>query len=126
VGATLNVPIWDGLQKRSRVQKSKLALKKVDYQIENFNQAVGFEYSSARTNLQNNLASFETSKKNREIATEIVRATKLKYDNGVGSSLEVVDAESSLKEAETNYFNALYQTIVAKIDVDKSLGNISY
>jgi outer membrane protein len=126
IGASLSIPIWDGLQKHSRVQQSKLSLQKVDNQIINLQQAINLDYESSKTNLENNLASLETSKKNRDIATEIVRASRLKYDNGVGSSLEVIDAESSLKEAETNYFSALYETIVSKIEVDKALGNINY
>jgi len=126
VGARLSVPIWDGLQKNSKIQQSKLELEKVNNQVNNLEQAVSLEFSSSKTKLQNNLEMLETSKRNREIATEIVRASKLKFDNGVGSSLEVIDAESSLKEAETNYFSALYETIVAKIEVDKALGNISF
>lgn len=126
IGARLSVPIWDGWQRESKIQQSKLALLKVDNQVENMKQAISLEYTSSKIRLENNLASLETSKKNRTIANEIVRASKLKYDNGVGSSLEVVDAESSLKEAETNYFTALYETIVSKIEVDKSLGNITY
>lgn len=126
VGARLNVPIWDGLQKHSKIQQSKLELEKVNNQVDNLQQAISLEFTSSKTKLQNNLEMLETSKKNREIATEIVRASKLKFDNGVGSSLEVIDAESSLKEAETNYFSALYETIVSKIEVDKALGNISF
>jgi outer membrane protein len=126
VGAQLNVPIWDGLQKRSRVQQSKLGLEKSTLQLTNFEQLATNDYAAARTSLENQLAVLETSKRNREIAGEIVRATKLKYDNGVGSSLEVVQAETSLKNAETEYFNALYQIIVQKLEVDRALGNITY
>jgi outer membrane protein len=50
----------------------------------------------------------------------------VKYDNGIGSSLEVVDAESSLREADANYLNTLYETIIARIDLDKASGNLNY
>ena len=126
IGAKLSVPIWDGLQKNSRVQQAKMALQKVDNTLANLQQAIGLEYASAKINLQNSIAELETNRKNREIAKEIVRASKIKYDNGIGSSQEVVDSETTLKEAETNYFNVLYQTIVSKIDLDKSLGNLNY
>ena len=92
--------------------------------MENLKQGIGLEYVSAKTKLQNNLSSLQNSKKSREIATEIVRVSKIKYDNGVGSSLEVTNAETLLKEAETNYFTSLYNTIISKLDVDKALGNI--
>lgn len=126
IGAKLSLPIWDGLQKNARVQQSKLALKKVDNSLLNLEQSINLDYYSAKTNLQNNIDLLQTSRINRDIANEIVRASKIKYDNGVGSSLEVVDSESSLKEAETNYYSALYEAIVAKIDLDKALGNLNY
>ncbi len=124
IGIKLSVPIWDGLQTRSRVQQSKLAVYKVRNSMENLKQGISFEYSTAKANFQNNMAELEHSKRNRELASEIARVTKIKYDNGVGSSLEVVDAEASLKESETNYFNSLYNTIISKLDIDKALGNI--
>jgi outer membrane protein TolC len=40
----------------------------------------------------------------------------------VGTNLEVIDAETGFKEAETNYYNALYEAWSAKIDLDKALG----
>ena len=96
------------------------------YAKENLEHAIDLEYFNAKTNLENNLALLETIKKNREIANEIVRASKIKYDNGIGSSLDVVDAESSLKEADTNYFAALYAAIISKIDLEKALGSLTY
>ncbi len=124
IGVKLTVPIWNGLQTNSRIQQSKLSLYKTRNSMENLKQGIGLEYVSAKTKLQNNLSSLQNSKKSREIATEIVRVSKIKYDNGVGSSLEVTNAETLLKEAETNYFTSLYNTIISKLDVDKALGNI--
>jgi outer membrane protein TolC len=42
----------------------------------------------------------------------------------VGSNLELITAETSLKESETNYLSAVYDLIVAKTDLDKAQGNI--
>ena len=84
------------------------------------------EMESAKTNYLNNTASLTIVKKNRELATEIARVSKVKYDNGIGSSLEVVDAESSLREADANYLNTLYETIIARIDLDKASLNLNY
>ncbi|MDX5479008.1 MAG: TolC family protein, partial [Cyclobacteriaceae bacterium] len=53
---------------------------------------------------------------------EVFNMTKIKYSEGVGSNLEVVEADSALKEAETNYFSALYDALIAKVDLEKALG----
>ena len=64
--------------------------------------------------------------KNRVLAREVARVAKIKYDQGVGSNLELIDAESSLRSAENAYYSALLETILAKIDLDKAAGNIKY
>jgi outer membrane protein TolC len=35
-----------------------------------------------------------------------------------------VDAEASLKEAQVNYYNALYDALIAKVDLDKAYGKL--
>ena len=74
--------------------------------------------------LQNASASLETQKKNIELAENVSKVVKSKYDQGVGSNLEVLNAETSLKEAQTNYFSALYDAVVAKVGYLKALGRL--
>jgi len=126
IGLKLSVPIWDGLQKNSRVQQSKLGLAKVDNSLNQYRNSIQLEYTSAQSTFKTKLASLEITKQNRVLAVEIARVSKVKYDNGLGSSLELTDAESALKEADANYLNTLYETIVAKIELDRVLGNTIY
>jgi outer membrane protein TolC len=44
----------------------------------------------------------------------------------VGSSIEVTSAETSLKESQNNYINALYDLLINKVNVDRALGKIVY
>ena len=124
IGAKINVGIFDGLQTHHRVQQSKLEILKADNNLKMMQQGIDLEMTSAKTNLLNASSSLDTQKKNIELAESIYKITKLKYEQGVGSNLEVMNAETSLKEAQTNYFNALYDALVAKVDYDKANGNI--
>jgi outer membrane protein len=124
IGGTLQWNLFDGLQRERKIRQANLALKKADLELQNISLALALEAESGRTNLQNALSSLNAQKSNLELANEVVRVSKLKYDQGVGSNLEVVNAETSLKEALTNYYTALYDALVAKVDLDKSLGTI--
>lgn len=126
VGATLNVPIFDGFQKAAKIRQQKLALRKIEIELVNFEQAIQLDIASNRNALIDALSSLDNQDKNLALANDIYRTSKLKYDQGVGSNLEVLDAETSLKEAQANYFNALYDATVAKINLDKALGNLNY
>jgi outer membrane protein len=124
VGATVTLPLFDGLQREKKIQQAKMNLQKTENDLTNTSNALSLEAETNRTQLLNSLASFNTQKENLDLANEVARVSKLKYDQGVGSNLEVITAETSLREAQTNYYSALYDALVAKVELDKALGNI--
>ena len=124
VGATLTFPIFDGFQRERKIQQAKLNLQKTENDIVNATNALTLETESSRTQLLNALSSFNSQKENLALADEVVRVSKVKYDQGVGSNLEVINAETSWREAQTNYYNALYDALVAKVELDKAMGTI--
>jgi outer membrane protein TolC len=54
----------------------------------------------------------------------VYRVSKIKYEQGIGSNLEILNAEASLKEAQTNYYNALYEALIAKVDYEMATGTL--
>jgi outer membrane protein TolC len=50
----------------------------------------------------------------------------LQYTSGIKTYLDVIIAEADLRTAELNYYNALYQLLQSKIDVQQALGTIKY
>jgi outer membrane protein len=124
VGLQLNVPLIGSGKKWYQTKQAKLAVEKSKNDLAGLENAIRLESSSKQIAYNNSVASLENQKKNMELAREVVRVTKAKYDQGVGSSLEVTTAETSLKEAETNYIGSLYDAVIAKIELDKAYGRI--
>ena len=90
----------------------------------NLQNGINLQINQSQTAYINGLESLENQKRNRELAQEVLRVTKIKYEQGIGSSLEVTTAETSLKESETNYINSLYDALNNKVNLDKALGRI--
>jgi outer membrane protein TolC len=65
-----------------------------------------------------------SQKENMDLAANVARITKIKYEQGVGSNLEVLDAENVLKQSQVNYYNALYDALIAKVNLDKAYGKL--
>jgi outer membrane protein TolC len=124
LGLTLNVPIFSGLQKSYQLQQEKLRLQKVDNSYTSLKSGIDLQIKQSVTSYQNSVQSLDSQVKNMKLAEKVARVTKIKYEQGVGSNLEVVDAESSLKEAQVNYYNALYDALVAQTDLDKAFGKL--
>ncbi len=71
------------------------------------------------------MKALDAQKRNMDLAKEVVRVTKIKFVSGTGPNLEVVTAEAALRESQINYYNALYDALVAKLDFDKSIGKLN-
>lgn len=124
VGATIKVPIFSGGIRHYKNQQSKLGVQKAENNMDAMKKAIDLELASYSTFLTNAATSLENQKKNITLAEDIAKVTKVKYEQGVGTNLEVITAETALLEAQTNYMNALYDAIIAKIDFDKANGNL--
>ena len=124
-GVSLNVPIFSGLQRTYKVQQEKLTLQKINNGFENLKSGIDLEIKLSSVNFDNALRSLTAQKQNMELADKVARVTKIKYEQGVGSNLEVVEAENSLREAQTYYYNALFDAMIAKVDMDKAFGKLT-
>ena len=124
-GVSLNVPIFSGLQHNYQIQQAKLSLMKVENQFSTLKSGIDLEIKQVATNYLNAIKSLKSQEENKQLAENIARVTKIKYEQGVGSNIEVIDAESSLKESQINYYSALYDALVAKVDLDKAYGKLN-
>lgn len=126
VGVRLTFPLISGGQRIYRVRNARLEVTRAENNINNLKNTINLEISQAQTNYNNGVQSLENQERNRQLAQEVLRVAKVKYEQGVGSSLEVTTAETSLREAENNYINALYDLLINKVNLDKALGKIDY
>ena len=122
VGARVNLPLFTGMQRHYRVKQAKLNLEKINNQFTQLENAIDMQYEQARTAMVNSIEALDVQKNNMELAEEVFRITKIKYDQGIGTNIEIINAESSLKEAQTNYYNALYDALIAKIELETATG----
>ncbi|MEY2760364.1 MAG: hypothetical protein RLZZ96_264 [Bacteroidota bacterium] len=124
VTVALQIPIFDGYSKKYRAIQSANNLQKVRQSYGLLKSSIDMQRSQASITMKNALESMKEQKANLELANEISRVTRVKYQNGVGSNLEVLNAESSIKESQANYFTALYNALVAKVELEKANGTL--
>ncbi|SNT30209.1 Outer membrane protein TolC [Ekhidna lutea] len=124
LGVTASIPIFDGFLKSNKIQQNKLQVKQIENQMSFLKKNIDLEIEQSEITLDSQLETLDVQKQNVELAQEVYDITKIKYQEGVGSNLEVIDADASLKEAQTNYLNALYQAIVTQIELKKALGTL--
>jgi len=119
---SLNVPIFDGLYKKAKMDQAKIDFKKTETTKQQALLGMNLQVGQAKTNYLNALKTIELQKKSQDLAESIFNTTKIKFKEGIGSSFEMINAESELTQANTNYLIALYELNVARIDLNKALG----
>ena len=125
IGLSVSIPVFDGLRKKYTVERKKYQLETLNYQSSLLTNSLRQQLIDAKKALDVNLERLTVQEDNMELAQEVADVTRAKYTEGVGSNLELIDADQAYKIAEINYLTALYDAIVAKIDLDKALGKLN-
>lgn len=122
IGLKLNVPIFDGFEKAAKIKKSRIDVEKFKLQLDDLERGITLEVRNARAVYNNATKRLVNQDKNLALAERILKTTRIKYREGVGSSIEMTQAEQELYRTQANRLNALYELVVAKADLDKALG----
>ena len=121
-GLQVIVPIFDGFLKRSRINQSKFKIEQVENQMLFLERSINLQINQSLAAYQNSKESLKIASENLVLAQDVYFASEKKYAQGVGSNLELIDSNNSLKVAQNQYYNSLYESIISIIDIKKTLG----
>lgn len=120
----LNIPLFTGFANNARIEKARLSLKQTINQREALKLNIDNEIQVARNNYHSAISTLDYQKRNMKLAEEVFNQTKKKFEVGTGSNTEITQAQTDMKAAQTNYINALYNAIIARIDYLKATGKL--
>ena len=124
VGVNLSIPIFNGFFTKSKIQQAQIELQKTENQIDALKLSIDNEVATAKNNFRSAISTLDFQKENMTLAERVYDQTQKKYEVGTGSQLEITNAQTDLKAAQTNYITALYDAIIAKTDVLKATGKL--
>jgi outer membrane protein TolC len=119
-----SLPIYDSGLRKIQAERQRLNLIKIDQGAELIRESFKLETDQAKINLRNGFEALEVQERNLDLSKEVLRVSKIKFQQGLGSSLEVVNAEADLKQSQNNYLSALYDVLMSKVDFLKIQGKL--
>ena len=125
-GLLLTFPLFQGGKRIQQVKQARLQLLQVDNSIIDLENNINTQYVQALAAYKGHLYNYLTQEENVALAREVYDVIRLQYRAGVKSYLEVINSETDLRTAQINLYNALYQVLSSKVEVQQSLGTISY
>ncbi len=123
VGVTLSWNIFDGLRTPARVEQARVDLKKVQYTRLKAEEGIAIQVQSARLKMNEAKKRIMGQEKNIEQAKRAVSIAETRFKSGVGTQLELLDAQVAMTLAQTNYAQAIYDYLVAKADWEYAVGS---
>ncbi len=124
IGLQINLPIFDGFRRSAQIQQAKSAVRKTEYDMELLKLSIDNDVASSRNRFRDAILAVDAQKDNMKLAEEVYEQTKKKYEQGLGSNTEINNAQTELRAAQTNYFAALFDAAIAKVDYLKAVGKI--
>jgi outer membrane protein TolC len=121
-GLSLTLPIFQGGRRLHNLSKARLQVERNDQDLVNSRNAINSEYVASLSAYKSNYNNWQVLKENVNLATDVYKVVELQYREGIKTYLDVIVSQADLRTAQLNYYNALYQLLSSKIDLQRSLG----
>jgi outer membrane protein TolC len=125
-GVTLSFPIFQGTKRTQNIRIAELQVQRLDWDIVDLQNSIGTEYAQALASYKGYLNNYYVLRENLDLARDVFNTIELQYRSGIKAYLELITAETDLRNAQTNFSDALYQVLSSKLDVQKALGTIKF
>lgn len=122
-GITLSIPLFSGFLTKNQVEEAKANLNTLTANEEALRHTIFLEVQQAYLNLKEAEESIPAAELALKQARENLDIANGRYAAGVGSPIEVTDAEVSLSNANTAYIQALYEYKVSYASLEKAMGS---
>jgi outer membrane protein len=124
IGLQLNVPIFDGLQRKNQIRQAQIEVAKVDQDLQQLTRSTQMGLLNAQTQMQTSLSAIQAQERNVTLAQEVYRNTNELYKEGLSPLTDVLETEVSLREAQTNLNNERLKYQLAQLTYLQAKGEL--
>ncbi|AHM60299.1 outer membrane protein [Flammeovirgaceae bacterium 311] len=124
VGVQLNIPLFDGFQKRSQVRMAELEIRKVAQDMQKVEKNMVVETRNAISQLENSLQAIQAQEQNVALAQDVFNTSNQLYKEGISPLTDLLDSEVALREAQTNLNNERLKYQLAQLSYLRAAGEI--
>lgn len=120
----MHIPIFTGFSTNAKIAQAKIKLQQSQNNLEALKLNIDNQVRTAINNYKSAISDLDYQKRNIALAQKVYDQTKKKYEVGTGTQTEINAARLDLEAAQTNYFNALYNAVIARVDFLKATGKL--
>ncbi|MFA5355963.1 MAG: TolC family protein [Candidatus Omnitrophota bacterium] len=122
IGFKVNIPIFEGFSTKAKVDEAKARYAQALLDKEDLSDQIAVDVRQACLNLKESEAVINSQKDHIDEAREALKIAEISYDAGVGTNLDVLDAQVSLSKIQQNLASATYDYLMAEAYLKRSMG----
>ncbi len=123
---SVKVPIFNGFLTKYKEGEAKVNSSVSELNISTLKRNIISDVRQASSNLNSSLEKLNSTLTQVNFAQQTVQRAESRYDSGVGTNLDLLDAETSLAEAKFFYLQDLYKSILSSYQLRKAVGDVIY
>ena len=117
----ISMPLWSSGKRAAGVVEKKIALEEARNTFAETADNLGIQNEQLRYNLQNAYETYTNEQENITVTQRVFDNTTLKFQQGVASNLELVNASNDLITAQSTYVQAVLTLVNAQVELEKFL-----
>ncbi len=124
-GLSLSIPVFSSGMRKAKVNQARIQYEMSERNSEIMADQLEIQNRQLKYNLESSVENYTTQIENVEVAENVLKSYQRKYQNGMASSMEVTQANSSYLEAQSSYLSAMFDVMNARIQLEKLMNNLS-
>lgn len=124
IGLVVNVPIFNGLRRKSQVTESELTVANTRTNLELSRQGMLLRFENARAALISAYSTLQSTKENLRLAQSLAAVTTTQYQKGVASMVDFLNDDNAVRNAQQTYLTGLFNVMQARLNYEKAQGTL--
>lgn len=124
LGLQLNWSVFDGFARKAKLSQKRIDEQKLDVQLRQVSESISMDIANSRNQFLVQQQNLSANQSQVALAEKVYAQTQLQFKEGTVDITDVVQAENSLREAQTNFLNTLVKIRSAELDWKKATGSL--
>lgn len=125
ISLSLNIPIFDRLQRSAQVEQAQVQAQNADYALQDRRQEIALQVRQAYLDYQNAAQQLEAANKRLRAAEQARTAARERYNLGSADIVELQNATRDFVDAASQQVRARYNLIFQQERIDYNVGRLS-
>lgn len=121
---TVSFPIFSSFGDYTNLQKARETYKATGEQVQSFRRLLQLQATNAELTLRATRQKTDVARKGQSEAAEVLASVTRRYESGGASNVDLIDVQTAYTAARTNYISAVYDYLIAEVQLARAIGNV--